>query len=101
MCVVNNKLYFTNWNTKDIVLDLYNYNLDTFVLLEYVPEDLVTDGNFFVRKCPHQNYMTTKDLKSLKIDISDGSVIEMYEVGLGPEQMYLDGNPIVRLKNIL
>ena len=26
MCVVGNKLYFTNWNTKDIkVLDLYNF----------------------------------------------------------------------------
>ena len=47
MCVVDNKLYFTHWNTKDIkVLDLYNYNLDTFILLEYVPEDIVTDGNF-------------------------------------------------------
>ena len=93
MCVVDNKLYFTNWNTKDIkVLDLYNYNLDTFVLLEYVPEDIVTDGNFLFVSAPHQELYDNQGSKVMKIDLSDGSVIETYEVGLGPEQMYLDGN---------
>ena len=93
MCVVDNKLYFTNWNTKDIkVLDLYNYNLDTFVSLEYVPEDIVTDGNFLFVSAPHQELYDNQGSKVIKIDLSDGSVIETYEVGLGPEQMYLDGN---------
>ena len=93
MCVVDNKLYFTNWNTKDIkVLDLYNYNLDTFVLLEYVPEDIVTDGNFLFVSTPHQELYDNQGSKVMKIDLLDGSVIETYEVGLGPEQMYLDGN---------
>ena len=93
MCVVDNKLYFTNWNTKDIkVLDLYNYNLDTFILLEYVPEDIVTDGNFLFVSAPHQELYDNQGSKVIKIDLSDGSIIETYEVGLGPEQMYLDGN---------
>ena len=28
----------------------------------------------------------------VKIDLLDGSIVESYEVGLGPEQLYLDGN---------
>ena len=93
MCVVDNKLYSTNWNTKDIkVLDLYNYNLNTFVSLEYVPEDILTDGNFLFVSAPHQDLYDNQGSKVIKIDLSDGNVVETYEVGLGPEQMYLDGN---------
>jgi len=93
MCVVGNKLYFTNWNTKDIkVLDLYNYNLDTFVTLQYVPEDIVTDGDFLFVSTPHQELYDNQGSKVIKIDLSDGNVVEIYEVGLGPEQLYLDGN---------
>ena len=65
MCVVDNKLYSANWNTKDIkVLDLYNYNLNTFVSLEYVPEDILTDGNFLFVSAPIKIYMTIRDQKS-------------------------------------
>ena len=93
MCVIDNKLYFTNWNTKDIrVLDLYNYNLEIFVSLEYVPEDIVCDGNFLFVSAPHQELYDNQGSKVIKIDLSSGSVIETYEVGLGPEQMFLDGN---------
>ena len=93
MCVVDNKLYFTNWNTRDIkVLDLYNYFLDTFVTLQYVPEDIVTDGDFLFVSTPHQELYDNQGSKVIKIDLSNGNVVEMYEVGLGPEQLYLDGN---------
>ena len=93
MCAVGNKLYFTNWITKDIkVLDLYNYNLDTFVSLEYVPEDIVSDGNFLFVSAPHRNLYDNQGSKVVKIDLSNGSVIGTYEVGLGPEQIFLDGN---------
>lgn len=93
MCVVNNKLYFTNWNTKDIkILDLYNYNIDTFVLLEYVPEDIITDGNFLFVSAPHQELYDNQGSKVIKIDLLNGNIVETYEVGLGPEQMYLDEN---------
>ena len=93
MCVINNKLYFTNWNTKDIrVLDLYNYNLDIFASLEYVPEDIVSDGSFLFVSAPHQELYDNQGSKVIKIDLSSGSVIETYEVGLGPEQMFLDGD---------
>ena len=93
MCVVNNKLYFTNWNTKDIkILDLYNYNIDTFVLLEYVPEDIITYGNFLFVSAPHQELYDNQGSKVIKIDLLNGNIVETYEVGLGPEQMYLDEN---------
>ena len=57
MCIVDNKLYFTNWITKDIkVLDLYNYTVSTFSTLSYVPEDIVSNGNFLFVVRPNRIY---------------------------------------------
>jgi len=93
MCIVNNKIYFTNWLTKDIkVLDLFNYTIKTFTSLPNVPEDIVTDGVFLWVSTPHQELYDSQGSLVIKIDISNGSIVETYEVGLGPEQLYLDGD---------
>ena len=93
MCVVDNKLYFTNWLTKDIkVLDLYNYTISSFSTLPNVPEDIVTDGNYLYVSTPHQELYDSQGSSVMKIDITDGNIVDTYEVGLGPEQLYLDGN---------
>ena len=94
MCVVDNKLYFTNWITQDIkVLDLYNYTVSTFSTLSHIPEDIVSDGNFLFVSAPQRNlYDGNQGSLVVKIDLLDGSIVEYYEVGLGPEQLYLDGN---------
>ncbi len=93
MCVVDNKLYFTNWLTKDIkVLDLNTYAISSFSTLANVPEDIVSDGNFLYVSTPHQELYDNQGSQIVKINLSDGSVVESFEVGLGPEQLYLSGN---------
>ncbi len=93
MCVFDDKLYFTNWLTKDIkVLDLYNYTISSFSTLPNVPEDIVTDGSYLYVSTPHQELYDNQGSSVMKIDIRDGNIVDTYEVGLGPEQLYLDGN---------
>ena len=93
MCVVDGKLYFTNWLTKDIkVLDLNTYNISSFSTLTNVPEDIVSDGNFLYVSTPHQELYDNKGSLITKIDLTNGSIVESFEVGLGPEQLYLDEN---------
>ena len=93
MCIVDNKLYFTNWLTKDVkVLDLNNYNISSFSALSNVPEDIVSDGSFLYVSTPHQELYDNQGSLIVKIDLSDGRVVESFEVGLGPEQLYLDEN---------
>ena len=95
MCVVDDKLYFTNWLTKDIkVLDLNTYVISSFSTLTNVPEDIVSDGNFLYVSTPHQELYDNQGSMIAKIDLSNGSVVESYEVGLGPEQLYLDENSL-------
>tara|TARA_X000001036_G_scaffold434145_1_gene473008 strand:+ start:579 stop:1577 length:999 start_codon:yes stop_codon:yes gene_type:complete len=91
MCILDGKLYFTNWNSKDIkVLDLYNYNLETFVSLQYVPEDILTDGTYLWLTTPNIDlYDQNLGSKVLKFD-SNSNILEIFEVGLGPEKLYLD-----------
>ena len=93
MCVVDNKLYFTNWLSKDIkVLDLNTYLISSFSTLTNVPEDIVSDGTFLFVSTPHQELYDNQGSLITKIDLYDGSVVESFEVGLGPEQLYLDEN---------
>ena len=90
---MDNKLYFTNWLTKDIkVLDLNTYAISSFSTLTNVPEDIVSDGNFLYVSTPHQELYDNQGSLIVKIDLSNGSVVESFEVGLGPEQLYLDEN---------
>ncbi len=93
MCVVDDKLYFTNWLTKDIkILDLDTYVISSFTTLTNVPEDIVSDGNFLYVSTPHQELYDNQGSLVVKIDLFDGSVVESYDVGLGPDQLYLDEN---------
>ena len=101
-CVVDGKLYFTNWLSKDIkVLDLNTYNISSFSTLTNVPEDIVSDGNFLYVSTPHQELYDNQGSLITKIDLSNGSVVESFEVGLGPEQLYLDGNLLFVLEHLM
>ena len=94
MCIADNKLYFTNWNTKDIkILDLYNYTIETLVTLQNVPEDILTDGNYLWVTTPNlELYDNNQGSTVLKFNVIDGSLEETFQVGLGPEKLYLDAN---------
>ena len=94
MVIVGNKLYFTNWNSKDIkVLNLNTFSIETSIAVEGIPEDIVSDGDFLWVSIPNlELYDTNNGSSVIKIDINSQNIVESYEVGFGPEQMILQNN---------
>ena len=94
MIILNNKLYFTNWNSKDVkVLDLFNYSVTESIPLSGLPEDIVADGdNIWVSIPQLELYDQNSGSSVVKISAVDNSIIESYEVGRGPEHMLIDGD---------
>jgi len=94
MVILNNNLYFTNWNTKDVkVLDLFNYSITASIPLSGLPEDIVTDGdNIWVSIPQLELYDQNNGSTIVKISTADNNIIESYEVGRGPEHMLIDGD---------
>ena len=94
MVIVNNKLYFTNWNTQDIkVLNLDTYSIESSISVDGLPEDIVSDGYFLWVSIPMLSDFTTNS-KVVKVDILTEQIIEEFEVGSGPERMTLDGKDL-------
>ena len=82
-----------NWLTKDIkVLDLYNYTIKNFLRCLTSLIIIVTDGSYLYVSTPHKELYDNQGSSVMKVDITDGNIVDTYEVGLGPEQLYLDGN---------
>ena len=92
MVVLNNKLYFTNWNSKDIkVLNLETYAIESSIPIDGLPEDIVTDGTHLWISVPNlELYDTNNGSSIVKIDIASEEILESYEVGNGPQHMVLD-----------
>ena len=96
MVVVRNKLYFTNWKSKDVkVLNLETYAIESSILIDGLPEDIVSDGNFLWVSIPNlELYDTNNGSSIVQIDINSEIIVESYEVGNGPQQMILDDNTL-------
>ena len=94
MVIVGDKLYFTNWNSKDIkVLNLNTFSIETSIPVEGIPEDIVSDGDFLYVSIPSlELYDTNNGSSVIKIDINSQNIVESYEVGHGPEHMILENN---------
>ena len=94
LVVVDDKVYFTNWNTKDIkVLNLFNYSIETSISVDGLPESIVSDGSYlWVGITMNADYSSASSV--VKIDITTESIVETYEVGLGPTSLVLDGNNV-------
>ena len=86
MVIVDDKLYFTNWNSRDVkVLDLVTYSIVSAINLDGVPEDIVSDGDFLWVSIPMlELYDGNNGSSVLKIDIESENVVATYEVGRGP-----------------
>ena len=82
MVIVGNKLYFTNWNSKDIkVLNLNTFSIETSISVEGIPEDIVSDGDFLWVSIPNlELYDTNNGSSVIKIDINSQNIVESYEV---------------------
>ena len=96
MVVLNNKLYFSNWNTKDVkVLNLLTYSIESTIPFNGLPEDIVTDGTYIYVSIPNlELYDTNKGTHVVKIDTFNEQIIETYEVGRGPMQLLINNNQL-------
>jgi len=94
LVVVNNKVYFTNWNTKDVkVLNLFNYNIETSISVDGLPESIVSDGSYlWVGIMMNEDYSSASSV--VKIDVNTNSIVETYEVGLGPQSLVIENNDV-------
>jgi hypothetical protein len=84
MKIINDKLYFTNWNSSDVkVLNLITYSLEDSIKVEGKPESIEVDGqNLWVGIQMNNDYSDGNKL--LKINTSSNSIIGSYEIGKGP-----------------
>lgn len=89
MTIVNNKLYFTNWNTQDVkILNLFTYDFETPISVNGLPESIINDGeNIFVGIIMNQDYSDASEV--LKINSNTNQIIQSYEVGYGPTSLLL------------
>ena len=94
MIVFNDKLYFTNWITKDIkVLNLYTYAIENQIALDGLPEDIISDGSFlYVCISNLEIYDQGNGSSVVKINPETNQVVETYEVGKGPQHMVIENN---------
>ena len=89
MVIINEKVYFTNWNSKDVkVLNLSTSAIESSIQIEGLPEDIITDGNSLWVSVPNLAlYDTNNGTKVVKIDLTTEQIVETYEVGRGPESL--------------
>ena len=96
LVVINDKVYFTNWVSQDIkILNLFNYNIETSIPVNGLPEDLMIDGNdLWVTINMNSDWSAAS--KVVKIDINSNTITETIEVGPGPQELTkLNGNIFV------
>ena len=74
MVIVNNKIYFTNWNSKDVkILNLTTYAIESSIPIEGLPEDIMFDGtNLWVTITMNSDWSPASTVS--KIDINTNSI---------------------------
>ena len=96
MVVEGDKLYFTNWNSKDIkVLNLNTFSIESSIPVEGLPEDIISDGTFLWVSIPNlELYDTNNGSSVIKIDLNSQNIVESHEVGNGPGDLILDNQTL-------
>lgn len=94
LVALNDKVYFTNWNSKDVkVLNLYNYVIEASIQVDGLPESIKSDGSsLWVGIMMNEDYSSAE--KVVEINISTNEVINTYDVGLGPTDLVVDDGKI-------
>ena len=78
------RLYFTNWNTKDVkYLDLFNYKIEKLVDINGLPEGIIKKGkDLFIAVNMNDDYSPSD--KVIRYDITKNNTEEIITVGDGP-----------------
>ena len=94
--IVNNKIYFTNWNSQDVkVFDLFSYTMEASIPIEGLPEDIKYDGQYLWVTIPHSEGIDFSPGSTVcKIDPNTNSLIETIEIGTGPQGIALDNENV-------
>lgn len=89
MTIINNKLYFTNWNTQDVkVLNLFTYGFEEAIKVNGLPESIINDGeSIFVGIMMNEDYSDASNV--VKINPNTNEIVQTYEVGYGPTSLLL------------
>lgn len=95
MTIVNNKLYFTNWNTNDVkVLNLFTYDFEESIKVDGLPESIVHNGeSIFVGIMMNEDYSDASTV--LKINPQTNSIVSNFEVGKGPTSLLVMDNELL------
>lgn len=94
MKILNEKLYFTNWNSSDIkILNLNNYVIENSIKVHGKPESIEFDGsNLWVGIQLNDDYSDGNRL--LKINPYTNLISESFEIGKGPTSISFKDNAI-------
>ena len=94
MVIVDDYLYFTNWNTNDIKrLNLFNYMISDFTTLNVKPESIIHEnGKLFVAIQMNNDFSDSN--KVYQISIETATIEKEWTVGFGPTSIIKDDNNI-------
>ena len=94
MVIVEDNLYFTNWNTNDIKkLNLFNYVISDFSSLDGKPESIIYDnGKLYVAIQMNNDYSDSNKVN--QISIETGIIEKEWTVGFGPTSIIKNDNNI-------
>tara|TARA_B100001250_G_scaffold414011_1_gene450226 strand:+ start:488 stop:1492 length:1005 start_codon:yes stop_codon:yes gene_type:complete len=96
MAIIDEKLYFTNWSSKDVkILDLNTFSIEDSIKIDGLPEDIITDGNSLWITIPSiELYDPGYGTSVIQIDPQSKNIMETFEVGNGPQNLLLDGGKL-------
>ena len=94
MFVDNDRVYFTNWNTKDVkYLNLFNYKIEKLVDLEGLPEGIIKKENdLFIAINMNEDYSSAN--KVVRYDINQNNIVDIINVGEGPQDLEFHNNEL-------
>ena len=94
MIVDGGRLYFTNWNSKDVkYLDLFNYKVEKLTDINGLPEGIVKKGDdLYIAVNMNEDYSSSD--KVIRYDINENNIKEIITVGDGPLDLEFSNNEL-------
>jgi hypothetical protein len=94
MIVDGGRLYFSNWNSKDIkYLDLFNYKVEKLTDINGLPEGIVKKGDdLYIAVNMNEDYSSSD--KVVRYDINENNIKEIITVGDGPLDLEFSNNEL-------
>ena len=97
MVIVNDNVYFTNWETQDVkILNLQNNQIEeSTISIDGRPENIIYDGTYIWVSIPELSESDgNQGTKVAQIDPNTNLLIDYIEVGKGPTQLTEFNNSI-------